>query len=44
MEAVEVCWKQKVDKIRENERDAARRAYDMAKEAYQQIEEVSAVE
>jgi len=44
VEAVEVCWKQKVDKIRENERDAARRAYDMAKEAYQQIEEVSAVE
>lgn len=44
VEAVEVCWKQKVDKIRENERDAARRAYDMAKETYQQIEEVSAVE
>ncbi|MDE0316769.1 MAG: CehA/McbA family metallohydrolase [Candidatus Poribacteria bacterium] len=37
LDAVEVCWNQKVNLIREEERDAARKAYDVASQAYQNI-------
>ena len=41
LEAVEVCWNAKVDRIRENERDAAREAYNVASQTYQKILEES---
>ena len=44
LEAVEVCWNQKVDRIREEERDTARKAYDVAAQMYQQILEESDVD
>jgi hypothetical protein len=37
LDAVDVCWKHKVRRIRENEQPAARAAYDVAKEAYRKI-------
>ncbi len=37
LEAVDVCWDQKVARIRESERDAARAAYDHARETYRVI-------
>ena len=37
LEAVEVCWNAKVDRIREEERGAARDAYDVASQTYQKI-------
>ena len=37
LDAVEVCWNQKVNRIREEERDAARKAYNVASQAYQKI-------
>ncbi len=37
LDAVEVCWSQKVNRIREDERDAAREAYDIASQTYQKI-------
>ncbi|MCY4569680.1 MAG: CehA/McbA family metallohydrolase, partial [Candidatus Poribacteria bacterium] len=37
LEAVEVCWNEKVDRIREEERDAAREAYNVASQTYQKI-------
>ena len=43
-EAVEVCWEQKVDRIREEERTAARNAYDVARETYRSIENASTIE
>lgn len=36
-DAVEVCWKSKERQIRENERPAARAAYDVARRAYEEI-------
>ena len=44
LEAVEVCWNAKVDRIRENERDAARKAYNVASRTYQRILEESDVD
>ena len=44
LEAVEVCWNAKVDRIRENERDAAREAYNVASRTYQKILEESNVD
>ncbi len=44
LDAVEVCWNKKVNGIREVERDAARAAYDTAKQTYQKILEESDVE
>ena len=44
LDAVEVCWNQKVNRIREEERDAARKAYNVASHAYQQILEESDVD
>ena len=44
LDAVEVCWNAKVDRIREEERDAAREAYDVASQTYQKILEESKVE
>ncbi len=44
LEAVDVCWNAKVDRIREEERDAAREAYDVALQTYQKILEESKVE
>ena len=44
LEAVEVCWNAKVDRTREEERDAAREAYDVASQTYQKILEESKVE
>lgn len=44
LDAVEVCWNQKVNLIREEERDAARKAYDVASQAYQKILEESDVD
>lgn len=43
LDAVEVCWNKKVNGIREEERDAARKAYDLAKQTYQKILEESDV-
>ena len=37
LDAVEVCWNEKVDRIREEERDAARAAYNVASQTYQTI-------
>ena len=44
LDAVEVCWNQKVNLIREEERDAAREAYDVASQTYQKILEESNVD
>ncbi len=44
LDAVEICWNAKVDRIREEERDAAREAYDVASQTYQKILEESKVE
>ena len=44
LDAVEVCWNEKVDRIREVERDAARKAYDVAAQTYQKILEESDVD
>ena len=44
LEAVEVCWNEKVDRIREEERDAAREAYNVASRTYQRILEESDVD
>ena len=44
LDAVEVCWNEKVDRIREAERNAAREAYDVAQQAYQKILEESDVD
>ena len=44
LDAVEVCWNQKVNRIREEERDAARKAYNAASQAYQKILEESNVD
>lgn len=41
LDAVEVCWNQKVGQIRESEREAARSAYDFAQQTYQKILEES---
>ena len=41
LDAVEVCWNEKVDRIREDERDAAREAYNVASQTYQKILEES---
>ena len=43
LDAVEVCWNKKVDRIREEERDTLRKTYDVASQIYQKIleEEVS---
>ena len=43
-DAVEVCWNKKVDGIREKERDAAREAYNVAQQTYQNIFEESDVD
>jgi hypothetical protein len=43
-EAIEVCWEQKVDRIRKEERTAARNAYDVARETYRSIENTSNIE
>ncbi len=44
LEAVEVCWNAKVDRIREEEREAARTAYNVASQTYQKILEESDVD
>lgn len=44
LDAVEVCWNQKVNRIREDERDAARKAYNVASQTYQKILEESDVD
>ena len=44
LDAVEVCWNEKVDRIREEERDAARKAYNIASQTYQKILEESDVD
>ena len=44
LDAVEVCWNAKVDRIREEERDAAREAYNVASQTYQKILEESDVD
>ena len=44
LEAVEVCWNEKVGRIREEERDAAREAYGVASQTYQKILEESDVD
>ena len=44
LDAVEVCWNQKVDRIREEERDDAREAYNVASQTYQKILEESDVD
>ena len=44
LDAVEVCWNEKVGRIREEERNAARDAYDVAQQAYQKILEESDVD
>ena len=44
LDAVEVCWNQKVNRIRVEERDAARKAYDVASQTYQKILEESDVD
>ena len=38
LEAVDVCWESKSPAIRESEREAARAAYDHARQVYRQIE------
>ncbi|MBX7166363.1 MAG: CehA/McbA family metallohydrolase [Pirellulales bacterium] len=37
LDGVDVCWKAKVDKIRDTERDAAGAAFDVARQAYRKI-------
>jgi len=37
LEAVDVCWSQKQGNIREAEREAARKAYDQAREVYRKV-------
>jgi hypothetical protein len=37
LDAVDTCWKAKRGNIRESERDAAAKAYDVAREAYRKI-------
>ena len=37
LDAVDVCWKSKVGRIRDHERPAAKKAFDVAREAYRQI-------
>lgn len=37
LDAVDVCWKQKLPKIRESERQAAADAYEVARQAYRKI-------
>jgi hypothetical protein len=37
LKAVDVCWEAKKNNIRENEREAARAAYDHAKSVYSQV-------
>lgn len=44
LDAVEVCWNEKVNRIREEERDAAREAYNVASQTYQKILEESNVD
>ena len=44
LDAVEVCWNEKVERIREEERDAARKAYNVASQTYQKILEESDVD
>ena len=44
LDAVEVCWNQKVNRIREDERAVAREAYDVASQTYQKILEESDVD
>ena len=44
LDAVEVCWDKKVNGIREEERDAAREAYNVAQQTYQNILEESDVD
>ena len=44
LDAVEVCWSQKANRIREEERDAAREAYNVASQTYQKILEESDVD
>lgn len=44
LDAVEVCWNEKVNRIREEERDAAREAYNVASQTYQTILEESNVD
>ena len=44
LDAVEVCWNAKVNRTREEERDAARAAYDVASQTYQKILEESDVD
>ena len=44
LDAVDVCWNKKVNGIREAERDAARKAYDVARETYQKILDESTVD
>ncbi len=44
LDAVEVCWNEKVNRIREEERDAARKAYNVASQTYQKILEESDVD
>ena len=44
LDAVEVCWNQKVNRIREDERGAAREAYNVASQTYQKILEESDVD
>ncbi|MDG2409248.1 MAG: CehA/McbA family metallohydrolase [Pirellulales bacterium] len=41
IDSVEQCWKSKKPRIRDHEQDAARKAYDHAREQYEQILEVS---
>lgn len=41
-EAVDVCWNSKKDRIREEEREAAKLAYEQAKEIYRQVESEAA--
>ena len=44
LDAVEVCWNQKVNRIRVDERDAAREAYNVASQTYQKILEESDID
>ena len=44
LEAVDVCWKSKVEAIREDERPAAQAAYEHAREAYRRILQESAAQ
>ena len=37
LKAVDVCWEKKVSRIREEEKEDARKAYDVAREVYKKI-------